>query len=122
MRTPEPACQRHTREHRSEGPSSAAGIALLSELLSEPAETSFGTPDVAEPVDIFVIDDFIDHRGTELAEPGESVVDVLDGEHHTQVSHDHWMAFSHSPIRVGEYLAMMGCQTNARLGSALISA
>jgi len=33
---------------------------LLPELLSKPDENSFGTPDVAKPVDVFVIDDFID--------------------------------------------------------------
>src|SRR6187397_1606260 len=59
---------------------------LLPELLGEPDENSFGIPDVAEAVDVFVIDDFIDHRRTELYEPGEGVVDVLDGEHDAQVS------------------------------------
>ena len=63
----------------------------LPQLLGEPDENSFGTPDVAEPVDVFVIDDFIDDRRTELAEPGERVVDVLDGEHDAQVSQRvHW--------------------------------
>jgi hypothetical protein len=52
---------------------------LLPELLGEPDENSFGTPDVADPVDVFVIDNFIDHRRTELAEPGKGVIDVLDG-------------------------------------------
>src|SRR5690606_39094347 len=47
---------------------------------------SFGTPDVAEAVDVFVVDHFIDHRRTALAEPGEGVVEVLDGEHDAQVS------------------------------------
>lgn len=59
---------------------------LLPELLGEPDENSFGTPDVAEPVNAFVVDDFIDHRRTEFAEPGEGVVNVLDGEHDAQVS------------------------------------
>ena len=59
---------------------------LLPELLGEPYENSFGTPDVAEPVEIVIIDDFIDHHRTELAEPGKGVVDVLDGEHDAQVS------------------------------------
>jgi hypothetical protein len=59
---------------------------LLPELLGEPDENSFRTPDVAEPVDVFVIDDFINHRRTELTEPGEGVVDVLDCEHDAQVS------------------------------------
>jgi hypothetical protein len=59
---------------------------LLPELLGEPDENSFGTPDVAEPVDVFVIDNFIDQHRTELAEPGECVVDVLNGEHYALVS------------------------------------
>src|SRR5690606_41876438 len=54
---------------------------LLPALLGDPDENSFRTPDVAEPVDVFVVDDFIDHCRTELAEPGEGVVDVLAGEH-----------------------------------------
>src|SRR5262245_24906673 len=55
------------------------------ELLGEPDENAFGTTDVAEPVDVFVIDDFIAHRRTQLAEPGERVIDVLDGEHDAQI-------------------------------------
>jgi hypothetical protein len=50
---------------------------LLPKLLGETDENSFGTPDVAEPVDVFIIDNFIDQRPTELAEPGKSVVDLL---------------------------------------------
>src|SRR5690606_26751030 len=59
---------------------------LVSKLFGEPDENSFGTPDVAEPVDAFVIDHLIDQRRAKLAEPGEGVVDVLDGEHDSQVS------------------------------------
>src|SRR5574341_473971 len=59
---------------------------LLPELLGETDEDSFGTPDVAEPVDVLVIDNFIDQRRTELAEPGEGVIDVLNGEHYALVS------------------------------------
>src|SRR5688572_26295110 len=40
---------------------------LLLELLREPNENTLGTPDVAEPVNVFVIDDFIDHGRTEFA-------------------------------------------------------
>lgn len=60
---------------------------LLPDLLGEPDENPFGTPNVAEPIDILVIDDFIDHRRAVLAEPGEGVVEVLDGST-TQVSHE----------------------------------
>jgi len=59
---------------------------LLPELLGETDENSFGTPDVAEPVDVFVIDNFIDQRRSELGEPGEGVVDVLNCEHYALVS------------------------------------
>ena len=31
---------------------------LLPELLGEPDENSFGTPDVAEPIHVFILDDF----------------------------------------------------------------
>ena len=44
---------------------------LRPELLGEPDENAFGTPDVAQPIDVFVIDGFIDRRRTELAELGE---------------------------------------------------
>jgi hypothetical protein len=40
-----------------------------------------GTPDVAERVDVLVIDDFIDQLRTRPAEEtGEGIVDVLDVE------------------------------------------
>ena len=57
----------------------------MPELLGEPDEDSFWTADVAQP-DVFVIDDFIDHRRAELAQPRQGVVKVLDGEHDPQVS------------------------------------
>ena len=58
----------------------------LPELLGAPDEDSFGAPNVAEPVDAFEIDDFIDHRRPKLTEPSERVVNVLDGEHDAQVA------------------------------------
>jgi len=42
---------------------------LLADPLGKPDENAFRTPDVANPVDVFVIDNFIQHRRTELAEP-----------------------------------------------------
>jgi hypothetical protein len=57
----------------------------MPELLGQINENSFGTPDVAKPVEVFVIDDLTDQRRTELAEPAEAVVDVLNGEHYAQV-------------------------------------
>ena len=59
---------------------------LLPELLGKTDENSLGTPDVAEPVNVLVNDNFIDQRCTKLAEPGEGVVDVLNGEHYALVS------------------------------------
>jgi hypothetical protein len=59
--------------------------ALLPELLSESDENSFGTADVAEPVNVLVVDDFIDHRRPEFDQAGKSVVEILDGEHDAKV-------------------------------------
>src|SRR5262245_50905975 len=46
----------------------------------------FGPPDVAEPVHVFVLDHFVDELGAVFAEPGERLVDVVNGEHDTQVA------------------------------------
>src|SRR5258706_1397719 len=54
---------------------------LLPELLGKPDEKSFGAPDVAEPILVFVLDHFADEFRAAFAEPGERIVDVLHGEH-----------------------------------------
>jgi hypothetical protein len=54
---------------------------LLPELLGEPDENSFGTPDVAEPIHVFILDHFANELRAAFAEPGERIVDVLHGEH-----------------------------------------
>jgi hypothetical protein len=54
---------------------------LLSELLGEPDEDSFGAPDVAEPITVFVLGHFADELRAAFAEPGKRIVDVLHGEH-----------------------------------------
>src|SRR5213593_4056219 len=54
---------------------------LLPELLGKPDENSFGAPDVAEPIRVFVLDHFADELCAAFAEPGERIVDVLHGEH-----------------------------------------
>ena len=54
---------------------------LPPELLGKPDENSFGAPDVAEPIRIFVLDHFADELRAAFAEPGERIVDVLHGEH-----------------------------------------
>ena len=52
---------------------------LPPELLGEPDENSFGAPDVAEPIRVFVLDHFADELRAAFAEPGERIVDVLHG-------------------------------------------
>src|SRR5688572_8789150 len=59
---------------------------LLPELLGKPDENSFGAPDVAEPIRVFVLDHFADELRAAFAEPGERIVDVLHGKHDAQVT------------------------------------
>src|SRR5437762_1296574 len=59
---------------------------LLPELLGKPDENSFGAPDVAEPIRIFVLDHFADELRAAVPEPGERIFDVLPGEHDAQVT------------------------------------
>src|SRR3954454_24108924 len=56
------------------------------EFLGEADQKSFGPADVAEPVHAFVLDHFVDELCAVFAEPGERVVDVVNGEHDTQVA------------------------------------
>jgi hypothetical protein len=59
---------------------------MLPELLGEPDENSLGTPDVAKPIQVFVLDHFADELRAAFAKPNERVVDVLHGEHDAQVT------------------------------------
>src|SRR5215212_6177203 len=59
---------------------------LLTELFGEPDENSFGTPDIAEPVHVFVLDDFANQLRAAFAEPHERIVDIVHGEHDAQVT------------------------------------
>ena len=54
---------------------------LLPELLSEPDENPFRAPNVAESIDIFVLNHFADKRCAAFAEPGERIVNIHHGEH-----------------------------------------
>ena len=54
---------------------------LLPELLREPYENSFGAPDVAEPIYVFVLDYFADELRSVFDEPGKRIVNVFHGEH-----------------------------------------
>src|SRR4029450_4209969 len=66
---------------------------LLPELLGEPDENSFGTPDVAEPIHVLILDHCADELRAAFAESGERIVDVLHGEHDAQVAESvHWRA------------------------------
>src|SRR3989442_7858289 len=66
---------------------------LLPELLGEPDENPFGTPDVAEPIHVLILDHFADELRAAFAESGERIVDVLHGEHDAQVAEsDDWGA------------------------------
>src|SRR5262245_44223282 len=60
--------------------------ALKLDLLGQPDEKSFGSPDVAQPIHVFVLDDFADELRAVLAEPGERLVEAVHGEHDTQVA------------------------------------
>src|SRR5690242_8443238 len=53
----------------------------LPELLGKPDQQSFGPADVAEPIRVLVLDHFADELRATLAEPGERLVEVVDGEH-----------------------------------------
>src|SRR3954470_10977695 len=66
---------------------------LLPELFGEADENSFGTPDVAEPIHVFILDHFANELRAAFAEPRERIVDVLHGEHDAQVAESvHWRA------------------------------
>ena len=52
------------------------------EFLGEPYKKSFGPPNVAEPIRVFVLDHFAaDKLRAVLTEPRERLVDVVHGEH-----------------------------------------
>jgi hypothetical protein len=57
------------------------------EVLGESEEESSRSADVAEPVDVFVLDDFgADELRTVLPEAAKRVVDVVDLEHDPQIT------------------------------------
>jgi hypothetical protein len=55
-------------------------------LLGQSDEKSFGRADVAEPIHVFVLDDFVDELRAVLPEPGERLVEVVHREHDTQIA------------------------------------
>ena len=71
----------HVRQRSGMTPEGLSRRERLADLLGQPDEKSFGPPDVAEPIHVFVLDHFADELRAALAEPGERIVDVLHGEH-----------------------------------------
>src|SRR6266498_3783235 len=66
---------------------------LLTELLGEPDENAFRTPDVAKPIHVFILDHLANELRATFAESGERIVDILHGEHDAQVAESvHWGA------------------------------
>lgn len=56
------------------------------EFLGESDEKPFGPTNVAEPIDVFVLDDFAYELRAAIAEPFKRVVDVIHGEHDAEVA------------------------------------
>src|SRR5919205_3367873 len=87
---PRPGGSSHLRRAASRG--RLGSERRSAEFFGEPDEKAFGPADVAEPERVFVLDDFAtDELRAVLAEPGERLVDVVHGEHDTQVAEGvHW--------------------------------
>src|ERR1700716_2360559 len=58
----------------------------LADLLGEPNENALRASDVAEPIHVFVLDDFVDELRAVLAEPGQGFIEVVHGEHDAEVA------------------------------------
>lgn len=71
-----PSVDRNVRPH---------GALRLRQWLREPDENTFRATDIAESVQVVVIDDLIDDRRAKPAEPQQRVVKVVDGKHDSQV-------------------------------------
>lgn len=59
----------------------AAPPRALAELLGQPDEQPLRPSDVAESVGVLILDHVADELRASSAEPGQRLVDVLDGEH-----------------------------------------
>jgi hypothetical protein len=62
-------------------PPDESGEWRSAEFLGEPDQKSFGTTDVAEPIQVFVLHHLADELRAVLAEPGERIVEVVHSEH-----------------------------------------
>src|SRR5918996_6495609 len=56
------------------------------DLFGQSDENALGASDVAEPIRVFVPNHFVDELRAMLPEPSERVVEVVHGEHDTQVA------------------------------------
>lgn len=74
-------CSRHSDNDRSD-------LRLLrsAKLLGEADEKPLGSTDVAEPIDVFVVDDVTHEQRTTSAEPFKRLIDVIDGEHDAKIA------------------------------------
>jgi hypothetical protein len=81
VRRPQPATTASAQPYQVCTCHMCSSGSLLPELLREPDENSFGAPDVAEPIRVFVLDHLADELRAAFGETGERIVDVLHGEH-----------------------------------------
>src|SRR3954471_11787246 len=66
-------------------------VSESADLLSQPDENPLGASDVAKPIHVFVIDYFVDELSAVLLQAGERVVEIVDGEHDSQIAQSvHW--------------------------------
>jgi hypothetical protein len=56
------------------------------DLLGQPDENALGASDVAKPIHVFVLDNFVDELRAVLAEPGERIVEVVHREHDAEIA------------------------------------
>ena len=49
-------------------------------MLGQPDKNALGASDIAEPINVFVLDYFVDELRAVLPEPGERIVEVVHGE------------------------------------------
>ena len=54
--------------------------------MGESDEKPFRSADVAEPIRVFIADNFAHELRAALAEPFKHLVDVVDGEHYAEVA------------------------------------
>src|SRR3954452_20320176 len=61
-------------------------VSASADSLGQPDQNALGASDVAEAIHVFVLHHFVDELRALLAEPGERIVEVVHGEHDTQIT------------------------------------